>query len=200
VLIETGLALDTRRTRPYSSRRLADSASRASRRDMEIRKTETIIEDTLMDGGRRLDQPMRRVAAIAVIRNPLAESTDENLPELVRDGEDLGRVLSEVALKHIDRRRIALLGKAVIVGMDGEPEHGQAILYPKFAQAVRETLETGGAPILGEKRIGRPGSSIDVLLQPIAEGREPASTMEIRIPGSPRADEILVALVVGGPV
>ena len=38
---------------------------------MDIRKTVILIEDTLVDGGARLDQPLRRAALIAVVRNPL---------------------------------------------------------------------------------------------------------------------------------
>jgi hypothetical protein len=167
---------------------------------MDIRKTETIIEDTLIEGSRRLDQPLRRVATVAVIRNPLSEGNDENLDELVRDGGDLGHVLAEQALKHLDRKRVTLLGKAAIVGMDGEPEHGQAVLYPKFAQSVRETLELGGSPLLGEKVIGRPGTMVSVALQRIGGAGETSGTFELRVPGSPNADEILVALVVAGPV
>jgi hypothetical protein len=63
---------------------------------------------------------------------------------------------------------------------------------------VRETLDAGAARMLGEKKIGPAGSSIEVLLQPIdgSSNPESASRMEIRVPGSPRGDEILVALAV----
>lgn len=163
---------------------------------MDIRKTVTVIEDTLIEGGQTLAQPLRRVAVIAVVRNPLVSRDDENLSELNHDGEDLGRFLAQRALEHVDRRRVTLLGKGAIVGSDGEPEHGQAILYPKFAAAVRETLDAGSARIVGEKKIGPPGSNLDVLLQPVDGSADVGLTsrMEIRVPGSPSADEILVVL------
>jgi hypothetical protein len=92
-----------------------------------------------------------------------------------------------------------MLGKAAIIGGDGEPEHGQAILYPKFASAVRETLDLGSARMMGEKKIAPAGSSITVsLLRVDGASSEPIGTMELRVPGSPRDDEILVALVVAG--
>src|SRR5215471_18334264 len=116
---------------------------------MDIRKTVTLIEDTLIDGGAPLSQPLRRVALIAVVRNPLVGRNDQNLGELVGDGEVLGRFLAQRALDHVDRGRIAMLGKGAIVGLDGEPEHGQSILYPKFAVAVRETLGLGSARLIG---------------------------------------------------
>jgi hypothetical protein len=165
---------------------------------MDIRKTVTIIEDTLMDAGKPLSQPSRRVAVIAVVRNPLVTRDDENLSELNHDGEDLGRFLAQRALEHVDRRRVTLVGKAAIVGSDGEPEHGQAILYPKFAAAVREALDAGSVRMTGEKKIGPAGSAIEVMLQPVdgSVNLEAVSRLEIRVPGSPRGDEILVALAV----
>ena len=166
---------------------------------MDIRKTITLIEDTLIEGSAPLSQPLRRVAVIAVVRNPLVSRNDENLGELVNDGEVLGRFLAQRALDHVDRGRISMLGKAAIIGGDGEPEHGQAILYPKFASSVRETLDLGSARMIGEKKIAAAGSSITVSLLRVDGGSsEPIGTMELRVPGSPRDDEILVALVVAG--
>lgn len=166
---------------------------------MDIRKTVTVIEDILIENGQALPQPVRRVALIAVIRNPLVERDDENLAELVRDGEDLGRFLAKRALEYVDRARTTGLGKAAIVGTDGEPEHGQSILYPRFAAAVRETLGVGSAPIMSEKLIAAPGSSIKVHLQrPDASVEGSDGLMELRVPGSPRSDEILIALVLAG--
>ncbi|HLH73642.1 MAG TPA: amino acid synthesis family protein [Chloroflexota bacterium] len=166
---------------------------------MDIRKTVTLIEDTLIEGGKALPQPARRVALVAVIRNPLVGRDDENLDELVHDGEDLGRFLAKRALEYLDRGRLVSIGKGVIVGRDGEPEHGQALLYPKFAAAIRETLDIGTAPIQSVKRLGPANTTIEINLQRIdgaSSGKE-AGVFELRVPGSPRDDEILVALVVG---
>jgi hypothetical protein len=166
---------------------------------MDIRKTVTVIEDTLIEGGQTLAQPLRRVAVIAVVRNPLVSRNDENLMELVQDGEVLGAYLAKRALAHVERARITLIGKAAIVGTDGEPEHGQAILYPKFAAAVRETLDFSHARMIGDKKIAPAGSPISVALLDVQGGAiDPVGTMELRVPGSPRDDEILVALVVAG--
>ena len=166
---------------------------------MDIRKTVTIVEDTLIEGGQPLAQAVRRVAVIAVIRNPLSDGHDSNLGELVHDGEVLGRFLAQRTLEQVDRSRISMLGKAAIIGIDGEPEHGQAILFPKFASAVRETFDFGSARMHGEKKIAPAGSSIQVSLLGVdGASTEPIGMMELRVPGSPRDDEILVALVVAG--
>ena len=167
---------------------------------MDIRKTITVIEDILIEDGRTLSQPVRRVAQMAVIRNPLVGRSDENLDELLRDGEDLGRFLAQRALQSLHRDSVAGVGKGAIVGVEGEPEHGQAILYPKFAAAVREALGAGASGILSEKLIAGPGSALKVHVQGsgTADGVKVDGVMELRVPGSPNADEILVALVVVG--
>lgn len=167
---------------------------------MDIRKTVTIIEDVLIEGRAALAQPQRRVATIAVVRNPLVGNGLSDLSELVQDGGDLGRYLAERALDYIDRSRITMIGKAAIVGVDGEVEQGQAILYPKFTNAVRDTLEVSATNIPGEKKLARVGSPIEVLLWSVnaPPSDPPAGQMELRIPDSPQRDEILVALVIAG--
>jgi hypothetical protein len=166
---------------------------------METRQTVTIIDEILGHGGQPLVTSLRRVAVIAVVRNPLVGRNDENLAELVRDGEDIGRVLAQRALSHIERKSVTMIGKAAIIGTDGQPEHGQAILFPKFAAAVREVLDAGAARMFGEKKIALAGSPIVVELQSI-DGRSAAApgSWELRVPGAPRSDEFLVALVVAG--
>lgn len=167
---------------------------------LDIRKTVTVIEDILIEDGKPLPRPVRRTAFIAVVGNPLVRRTDDDLSELNRDGEDLGRFLAKRALEVVDAGQIESIGKGVIVGMNGQPEHGQAVLYPRFAAAARETLRIADVPVLSERLIGAPGSALRVPLQRLDGGGEvaPKGVMELRVPGSPAAEEILVALVVTG--
>lgn len=169
---------------------------------MDIRKTVTMIEDVLIEGQNTLPQPERRVATIAVIRNPLLSNGLRDLSELIQDGGDLGRYLAERAVEYIDRSRITMVGKAAIVGLDGEVEQEQAVLYPKFAYAVRDALQVSATNLPGEKKLARAGSPIEVLLWSVnaPPSETPAGRMEIRVPNAPGRDEILVALVVAGTV
>ncbi|TJX64399.1 MAG: amino acid synthesis family protein, partial [Mesorhizobium sp.] len=48
----------------------------------EIRRIITIVEETRIEGGRPVDPPTRRAAAIAVIRNPYAGTFVEDLSAL----------------------------------------------------------------------------------------------------------------------
>jgi len=66
---------------------------------MEIRKYVTIVEETAMEGGKRVNPPTRKAAAIAVIKNPFAGKYVENLNELVETGEELGGILTKRAVE-----------------------------------------------------------------------------------------------------
>ena len=165
---------------------------------MEIRKTVTIVEDEVKSTGSRPAE--WRVAAVAIVKNPLATGNDDNLSELVNQGEDLGRFLAEQILQNLKRNGIVAIGKAAIVGSDGEPEHAQSILYPKLSNAVRSVLELPAARMFGDKKLAQAGATIAVSLYSVAGSPtdQSAGSMEIRVPGSPAHDEILVALVAAG--
>ena len=84
---------------------------------MELRRLFTVIEETFEEGGRKLDQPLKRVAAAAVIRNPLAGEYQEDLSELMEIGEQLGQLLGERAVAALEGDAPHSYGKAAIVGM-----------------------------------------------------------------------------------
>ena len=71
---------------------------------MKIRKLLTVVEEIQEDGGRRLEKPLRKVAAVAVIDNPFAGRFVEDLQELVKTGEELGDLLGrrDFVAKHPD--------------------------------------------------------------------------------------------------
>ncbi len=67
---------------------------------MEIRKIVTVVEDILVDGAKKADKPVRKAAAIAVIKNPFAGVYQEDLTTLINDGEELGRILGRGPWPH----------------------------------------------------------------------------------------------------
>lgn len=52
---------------------------------MEVRKYVTIVEEIFSEGGRKLNSPGKRAAAVAVIRNPFAGEFVEDLTPLMED-------------------------------------------------------------------------------------------------------------------
>lgn len=167
---------------------------------MEVRKYVTIVEETRREGEREVSPPTRRAAAIAVIKNPFAGQYQENLTVLVDTGEELGDVLGKMAVEALGGppENAESYGKAAIIGVKGELEHAAAILHPKLGKPFRDAVEGGKAIIPSAKKMGVPGTEIDVPLhyKDAAFVRSHFDAMAVSVPDAPRDDEILVALVV----
>ncbi len=166
----------------------------------EIRKTSVIVEETRTDMGRPVDPPTRKAAAIAVVRNPFAGRYVEDLDELMEIGAELGAMLGEMCVNAlgIQPGQAESFGKAAIVGERGEWEHAAAILHPKLGAPLREAVEKGAALVPSVKKLGGPGSAIDIPLghKDAAYVRSHFDGVEVRVCDAPRADEILVAIAV----
>lgn len=165
-----------------------------------IRKIVVTVEETHREAGRAVSPATRKAAAVAVIDNPCAGGYVDDLEPLVAIGEELGGLLTRraVAALGIDGGAAESYGKAAIVGSDGELEHAAAILHPRMGKPVREALVKGAALIPSAKKLGGMGTPIDVPLghKDAAFVRSHFDAMEVRIADAPRADEILVAIVV----
>ncbi|HXA98288.1 MAG TPA: amino acid synthesis family protein, partial [Candidatus Dormibacteraeota bacterium] len=140
---------------------------------------------------------IRKVAAVAVIENPFAGRFVEDLEELIKAGEELGDLLGRRAVMALGAP-VHSYGKAAIVGVDGEYEHAAAILHPTLGAPFRALVHGGKAIIPSAKKLGGPGTTIDVPLhyKDAAFVRTHFDAMEVRVVDAPRAREILVALVV----
>jgi hypothetical protein len=167
---------------------------------MQIRKVVKIVEETRMDMGKPVNPPARRAAAVAVIKNPCAGKYEENLDELIAIGEELGGLLGKMAVEALGIRpeQAESYGKAAIVGPMGEVEHAAAILHPKLGGPFREAVGGGKALIPSAKKMGGPGTEIDVPVhyKDAAFVRSHFDAMSVRVQDAPRGDEIVVALVV----
>ncbi len=167
---------------------------------MEIRKLYTVVEETWREGGRELPARTRKAAAAAVIKNPFAGKYQEDLSILTDVGEQLGELLGARAVQAlgIEKDQVESYGKAAVVGEGGELEHAGAILHPKLGKPFREAVGGGKAIIPSAKKMGGIGTAIDVPLhyKDAAFVRTHYDAMEVRAPDAPRADEILVVLVV----
>jgi hypothetical protein len=167
---------------------------------MEIRKIVTVVEETRSEMGKSVNPPTRRAAAVAVIKNPFAGVYKENLDELIATGEELGGMLGKMALDAlgITPDRAHSYGKGAIVGSLGELEHAGAILHPKLGAPFRDALGGGKAIIPSAKKMGVPGTEIDVPVhyKDAAFVRSHFDAMPVRVQDAPRGNEIVVALVV----
>lgn len=166
----------------------------------KIRKIVVQLDEIHMENGQSVHPPTRRALAMAVIQNPFAGKFVENLESLSQMGEELGGLLGErcVHALGISPGQAHSYGKAAIVGESGELEHAAAILHPSLGKSLRKSVERGAALIPSANKMGMMGTAIDVPL-----GHKDAAwvgshfdAMEARICDAPRANEIVVAIVV----
>jgi hypothetical protein len=162
-----------------------------------IRKLVTLVEEILRDGGRAARRPVRKVAAVAVIENPFAGTFVEDLTPLIEAGEELGALLAKRAMEALGDPAESY-GEAAIVGEAGEYEHAAALLHPKLGVPLRAAVGGGKAIIPSAKKLGGPGTTIDVPLhfKDAAFVRSHYDAIEVRLPDAPRANEILLAVAV----
>ena len=166
----------------------------------QIRKIVTVVDETRNEMGRDINPPTRRAAALAVIENPLAGRYEADLEMLMQLGEEMGGMLGERAVAALGIKPAAAesYGKAAIVGEAGELEHAAAILHPRFGKPLRAAVEKGASLVPSAKKMGGPGTPIDVPLghKDAAYVRSHFDAMEVRISDAPRAGEIVVAVAV----
>lgn len=166
----------------------------------KIRKIIVQTDEVRVEMGRDVQPPVRKALAMAVIENPCAGRYVENLDELIAIGEELGYLLGARCVKAlgIEPGQAQSYGKAAIVGEAGELEHAAAILHPKLGAPLRVAVEKGAALVPSSKKMGGLGTAIDVPLghKDAAYVRSHFDAMEARVADAPRANEIVVAVVV----
>jgi len=169
---------------------------------MSIRKLFILMEETYIDGGKEVSQPTRIAAAAAVVPNPLAGHFIEDLTLLIEEYcQPLGELLPRRAIQalSITGDQVESFGKGVIVGLNGEIEHGVAIIHNLlFGNPFRKIC--GEAKSLlpsGEKR-GPAGCGLDVPLKHKIDNkiRSHHMSIQISIPDAPLPDEIVVIAAV----
>ena len=163
---------------------------------MEIRRQLTIEDEILIEGGRPLNVPIKKVAAIAVIANPFAGRFVEDLTELIDIGERLGGILVERILNVLDPDNVESYGKACIVGEAGELEHSAALMHPTFGAPIRKAIGAGKAIIPSTKKIGGPGIHIDIpfFYKDDIYVMTHLDAMDVGLSDAPKSNEILLAL------
>ena len=159
----------------------------------DIRKTSVTVEEIRSEIGRPVDPPTRKAAAIAVIANPCAGRYEQDLTELMDIGAELGGMLGDMCVAALGIRpdEAESYGKAAIVGERGEWEHAAAILHPKLGAPLRKAVEKGAALVPSAKKMGGPGTAIDIPLghKDAAYVRSHFDGIEVRLADAPQVAE-----------
>ncbi len=166
--------------------------------DVIVRKKVTYLEEIFHEGGPVSAVPLRRAAALTVIRNPFAGSYVPAIDGFMDDLKPLGLEMAHalIAVLGGDTKFVEGYGKGAIVGSAGELEHG-ALWHVPGGYGMREVLGGAKAIVASTKKVGGPGARLDVPITHINASyvRSHFDAMEVGINDAPRANEILLALV-----
>lgn len=162
---------------------------------MELRKLFTCVDETFHDMGQLRDEPLRKVAVVAVVRNPLAgKGYVEDLSGLIEASTAIGERIAALGVEQMKPYTVESYGKAALIGSAGEQEHGGAMLTTVYGNAMRGAIGGGKAWISSFTKRARPGEIIDV---PLAHKdalyvRSHYDGMTVMVPDAPLADEIAI--------
>lgn len=164
--------------------------------NVKIRKLLTAVEDTLSEGGRTADVPLRKAAVTAICTNPHAGIYREDLTELIKLSVEVGNIIAPMTAALMGTLPIQSYGKGAIVGLAGEVEHAEAVLTTDFGNTMRDAAGGGKAWICHMAKRGAAGSSIDIPL-----GHKDALTVRshydyitVHVPDGPLPDEIAITV------
>ena len=166
--------------------------------DIRTRKFHATIEEIFHEGGPRAARPLRRAALLAMIHNPYAGRYEPDILPMMEALNDLGVEMAGrlVTMLGGDPKAVEGYGKGAIVGAAGELEHG-ALWHVPGGYAMRRVLGEAKAIVPSAKKVGAPGSHLDVPITHINASyvRSHFDAMEVGLADGPREDELLLALV-----
>jgi hypothetical protein len=165
---------------------------------LQVRRTTLILEEKREEAGRIADTPLRKLAVITVVGNPMLGSYVADLSPLIEASAALGRDMGAMAVKAFGGGTVQSFGKGGIVGTAGEQEHANALLTTAFANPVRDALGGGNAWISSMTKVAAPGTLIDIPMNHKDDiyVRSHYDGMSLVLPDAPLPDEIAIIFCV----
>ena len=185
---------------------------------IDVRRVFTHVENIHHEFGPLARVPLVRAAIAAVLRNPYAGSYHADILPMMDALNPLGVALAKQLCDAMGQLPEAIqgYGKGAIIGAAGELEHG-ALWHVPGGYAMRELLgwkgdrsayaagQGGGsngqpgnalAIVASTKKVGPAGAFLDVPMTHINASyvRSHFDAIEVRVPGAPRSDEMIVIL------
>lgn len=149
--------------------------------------------------GKELAKPFRQVAFAAVFKNPWLERgfVEDLTPEIERLSPQLGEILAGECIAQLGGpQNVACFGKAAVVGLAGEIEHGNALIHTvSFGNPIRTAIGGETWMVSSQKR-GAAGCTLEIPVAHKTIDKNQASyhSVEIRIPDAPFDNELVVAV------
>ncbi len=166
---------------------------------IEIRKAVDFIEEIFVEGDRAAARPLKIFASALVLRNPWAGRgfVEDLTPEIRVISSELGRILTARMLAIAgDGDKIEAYGKACVTGLNGEIEHGSALIHTlRFGNHYREAVEAKSYLAFTNSRGPANCPIVVPLMHKNDSGiRSHYLTVQLSIPDAPNQDEVIVAL------
>jgi len=166
--------------------------------EVVIRKTIISLEDIYHENGPVAQTPHRRGSIATVIKNPYAGRYVEEITPFIDDLKPLGLKMAQDLIAALGEKPEAIegYGKGAIIGAGGELEHG-ALWHAPGGYSMREVVKNSKAIVPSTKKVGGVGTRLDV---PVTHAnasyvRSHFDAIEVGINDAPRADEMVVILV-----
>jgi len=162
--------------------------------ELDIRKIVTFVEEVNSEGGRSDGYPLIKAAVAVVFTNPYAgKPFTEDLSGLIDASAELGTLIGQRCSAAFEAE-VESHGKAVMVGMAGEQEHGNAAKTTAFGNPFREGFGGGKAWLPSTTKRCATGAQIDVPLCYKDEiwVRSHYDTITFAISDAPAPDEIVL--------
>ena len=118
-----------------------------------IRKIVLHDETVFGEAKREAARPIKRVAGIAIVANPYAGESRDDLSSLFDVGARVGERLMPDLVSRLGGPAESY-GKAALVGALGDFEHGGACIHPKLGKPMREAIGGGKAVIPSNVKVG----------------------------------------------
>ncbi|WP_114287547.1 amino acid synthesis family protein [Candidatus Halocynthiibacter alkanivorans] len=165
----------------------------------EIRKTLLHIEETLIEGGKVAPQPLKMIAAVAVIKNPWAGQgfVEDLKPAILDCAPGLGELLTKMVLDAAGGGdKVEGYGKSAIVGVNGEIEHASGLIHTlRFGNHYREAVGAKSYLAFCNTR-GPANAPLMIPLMDKNDGgrRSHYLTIQLSVADAPGPDEMVIAL------
>src|SRR5215813_1926436 len=161
---------------------------------MLVKRVLSFIDEVAVEAGQTITPPLRKVAVVAVIDNPFAGRFERDLSPLTEASAEIGRRICNAAIALLGPHKAESYGKAALIGMNGEQEHGVAMLTTVFGNVMRDAAGGGKAWISSFTKRAAPGATIDI---PFAHKdalyvRSHYDGITVTLPDAPLPDEIAV--------
>lgn len=161
-----------------------------------IRKWFTFVQEIhanetgqIADGG-----PVTKIVIGAIAHNPYTGRFSTDLSAIIDGSDELGHEFGRRAVAAASGIPITSYGKACVVGVNGEYEHGNAFLTQLFADPVRTAIGGGQSWVPSTGKRGGLGTTIDI---PLAHKdalyvRSHYDTVTVTLDDAPGPDEVAV--------